>query len=468
MSFSKNNILSAGWLHPVLLVLYFITSVWYDSGRSAWGEIGLTLLITSGVVGLFWLFFALLAGPGARNASIPATLLALVLLNATYLQFSILHESVRFRITFPVVVGILGLLSFYFRKKQLNLGRIHLYFNLVILASGAWLGWKWINFPQHILTIPEVKVARAGEKDVYLLVMDAYAAPHNLKKYWHHGNTAFTDSLKRRGFRVFPHAHSNYNMTQRTLGSMLNLSYLNSLEETRSTEKLLEYIPDNLTTKLFRQQGFRTGWFTLLQEYPGDTRPGTTFLPISYLTYAASRSAAYFVPAVYARIPGAIDEPLEPRFRRLMQRAADFERFVKEPATGRRFGYYHSVFSHPTYVVNARGFDPNIRSVPEMQAYGGTLPFSEQHMLGVVNTILSTGRPSIIVILSDHGYRGIQQIPREEAIREGFENFLCVYETGGVGADWYEAITPVNVWRKVINHEFGSGLPMLEDRYGIR
>lgn len=466
MSFSKNNLLSTGWLHPVLLTFYFIAGVWYDSGKAYWSEMGLTLLLSAGVLGGFWLLFAILAGKNRKQASIPATLMGLLLFNATYLQFSVFHESIRFRVTFLVVLALLAGLSFSLRYVRSRLTRIHLYLNLVILASGAWLGWKWISYPEEILNPPAIQARHAGEKDVYLIIMDAYAASHNLKKYWNYDNTPFTDSLRRKGFRVFSRPHSNYNMTERTLGTMLNISHLNNLEKPRSTPLLMDHIPENVSGKLFRTQGYRIGWFSLFQEYPGDMRPGASFRRVHFLIYAALRSAAYFVPWVYNRMPGVVEEPLGVQFRELAGRAESFRRFVADPAAGKRFGYYHCMYSHPTYLVNAKGFYPGVTNVPEMKAYAGTLPYTERHILGVIDTILKTGRPAVIVLMSDHGYRGLTKLPAEEIIGEGFENFISVYESGETRSDWYEGITPINVWRKVLNHTFGTGLPMLEDKYG--
>ncbi|SDM02521.1 hypothetical protein [Siphonobacter aquaeclarae] len=464
LSFFQNGY----WLHPLLLAIYFLLNVWYDSAKISFTEVVGTFITVVLLLAIIWGILGLLRWKNRRNISLLVTPLAGLLLNAVYVQANLLHEQIRFRTTLGITLFVILMIALRLRKVRELLSNAHTYLVILILGWSLFLGYRWFSYPKEIITPPILEASHAGEKDVYLLVMDAYAATPNLQKYWNHSNKPFLDSLGSRGFHLVKNSHTTYNMTRRVMSTMLNVNYLNSSRDlARSDEVLLPFIPGNASSKLFKAKNYNTCWYSLLQETEDDFRNGVYIFPMSFTHYAAARSAIFYIPFLISKVPGYPVEKPEPKYKRLMKRMADFQTFLKDSSAARQFGYYHSELSHENYVVNKKGFDPDAENRPEMEAYGQTLVYHEGHILELVRNILSRRRPCIILIMSDHGHRWIKNIPRSEADKEGFENFMCVYETGQHYGDWYEGVTPVNAWRIVLNHTFGTALPLLPDHIGI-
>lgn len=456
------------WLHPLLLVIYFILNVWYDAAKLDVSEVALTFLCAGVTVGVIWVCSGLLMKRDFRNATLIATPLGFFFLNAVYVQSHIVFDVIRFRTTLAVVLGLAILIIFFLRKKGSHLPGIHTYLVVLILGWGAWLGVRLCIYPKEVISPPSVELTQKGRKDVYLLVMDAYAATPNLLKYWNHSNASFLKELRAEGFCLLDSPRTTYNMTRRVMSTMFNISYLNYDKDlSRSDEKLLPYIPENLSSRLFKASGYQTGWFSLLQETPDDYREGVYIFPLRFIYYAAARSIVSYFPMIFEKVPGYPVEESRRKYDRLMLREQQFRKFLQDSSSNLQYGYYHSELSHEKYVVNEKGFDSQVDELAEMQAYANTLTYHERHIVDLVKAIKKRNRPSIIFIMSDHGHRWIKGIPFSEAQKEGFENFMCVYETGGQYADWYRGITPVNAWRTVLNHNFGLTLPRLPDKVGI-
>ncbi|MFT4030893.1 MAG: sulfatase-like hydrolase/transferase [Siphonobacter sp.] len=418
-----------------------------------------TLMLTVCIWGSFYF----LTKPNYRNAPILVTILLLVLLNASYIQFSLLKELVKFRITLVIVVLILIRIGWYIRKTNSSFDKINTYFNLVLIVCICWLGWKWISWPKHIIQNVNTEPSKNTKTDVYLLVIDGYASPHNLKKYWHYSNNIFQNFLKKEAFHVVENAHSNYNMTQRTLGSMLNLDYIVNLEEPRSTEYLLKEIPNNKSTQLFKKQNYQIGWFSLLQEYESDYREGTTIIPLSYVQYAVIRSFIFFIPSINDFLFPK-NEPKLIRYKILLKKYDNFLKFIHGNSTKPKFGYYHSFYSHGPFIVDSTGFNMNMPHINPMNAYEKSLRFNENTIMTLIKEIKAANSKAIILVMSDHGYRDLSTIPKKEARKEGFENFMAVYLPDHNYTNWYDGMTPINAWRNVVNAALGTNLPRLPDR----
>lgn len=459
---------NAYWLHPLLFAIYFILNVWYDSAKIDILDVALTCLFVGVILGLIWLLAGILIRGDFRNATLIATPLCFFFLNAVYVQSRIVQDVVRLRTTLIVILGIAFLAIIRLRKNEKYLAILHRYFVLLILGWGLALGYRWMLYPEEIITPPAIESTGKGNKDVYLLVMDKYAATPNLIKYWNHSNEGFRNNLSAEGFHVINHPKTTYNMTRRVMSTMFNLSYLNYEKDLiRSDEKILPYIPGNVSSRLFKASGYQTGWFSLLQETPDDRREGVSIFPLRFIYYALSRSIVAFFPFFHEDVPGYPVETSRQRYDRQMRKAQMFRAFLSDSSQTRQYGYYHSELSHEKYVVNGMGFDPSADGYSEKVAYRNTLTYHEKHILNLVKIIKNRKRPCIILIMSDHGHRWIKDIPLSEARTEGFENFMCVYETGQKYNDWYEGITPVNAWRIVLNHTFGISLPRLPDKTGI-
>ena len=74
-------------------------------------------------------------------------------------------------------------------------------------------------------------------------------------------------------------------------------------------------------------------------------------------------------------------------------------------------------------------------------------------------TVQKAGRPRVVIIQGDHGYRFYTDAKLDAA----FENLNAYYFSDGDYSLLYNGISPVNAFRVVLNKYFGCSLPLLKD-----
>jgi len=84
----------------------------------------------------------------------------------------------------------------------------------------------------------------------------------------------------------------------------------------------------------------------------------------------------------------------------------------------------------------------------------------------MIDQILArSAKPPVIVLIGDHGPRsGMRPDVNAANIPECMSNLTAVYLPGKGNAGLYPGITPVNLFRVVLNDYFSAGLPLLPDR----
>ena len=73
--------------------------------------------------------------------------------------------------------------------------------------------------------------------------------------------------------------------------------------------------------------------------------------------------------------------------------------------------------------------------------------------------VQKAGRPRVIIIQGDHGYRFYTDAKLDAA----FENLNAYYFSDGDYGLLYNGISPVNAFRVVLNKYFGCSLPLVKD-----
>ena len=75
--------------------------------------------------------------------------------------------------------------------------------------------------------------------DIYYFIFDSYTASRFLQEKFGYDNSAIDTALIKKGFRIIPNSHSNYNLTPFSLGSTFHLDYLADTDTTQ--EYYLKY-----------------------------------------------------------------------------------------------------------------------------------------------------------------------------------------------------------------------------------
>jgi hypothetical protein len=299
-----------------------------------------------------------------------------------------------------------------------------------------------------------LKLPVGTSPDLYYIILDAYTSNESLREFWNYDNTPFSSLLESNRFTVVRDAHSNFNYTFLSVASALTMDY------------------PPLVTNMFRK--FCRETFGQAAVPRALQNAGYDFINLSLFDVAGQPnfySYAAFSPGSLAKLlmhdslVGLLWERLHSQSMAEinLRIIAAVEGLAATKANRPRFVYAHLMMPHDPYV-----FDRNGNRVPgnvirdEKTAYFEQLLFVNKVITNLVPTIQRNASvPPIIVVQGDHGFRWLGG---ESGKRESL-TILNAYYLPNSSPDWvYDGITPVNTFRLIFNHYFGTHYEYLPDR----
>ncbi len=327
--------------------------------------------------------------------------------------------------------------------------------------------------------VPGRPISATGP-DIYFILLDGYARADILAKYYGYDNTPFLDGLKSRGFQVSDASRSNFYWTFLSVGSALNLDYVQKLvggpldPVSSDRTELYRLLRDNRAARFLRGRGYR---YVALQSTWGGTASNPfadEFIPCQsgmfgneYLRAVADAS---WLRALQSQASMDIASCHLRNFETLAAQAS---------APGPKFVFAHFVPPHHPYLFDRDGkvlrratisdqFEFQKRLWEDRQSYADQLAFVSARITSVVDRLIADSpRPPAILLVSDHGpnlRRGMRE-PEQRHIR--LANLTAMYLPGAPAGYLPDDATPVNHLRRVFNLYFDTGLPMLPDRYFV-
>lgn len=419
----------AAFLTTLLLVLFFAYGHAYIAIDAQWPDKGYTLWLAVGWGVLFVLFIFWVTRPKLTFVSSAAALntvaLALLIMALTQVNF-----------------GGGG-------------GKVHR------------LGAK--NAPvQEDLVLPQ------NPPDVYFFLLDSYGRSDLLKSAYGFDNSAFDNALKERDFYVASCSQSNYVRTEISLGSSLNMQYLQELDPAFSPDStarkvLWDSLKHSAVRYNFETLGYETVNFASGFDWL-EIRDVDHFMSPPSISSGMSDFEGLFLRttlARYAQDLGWVDPDyilgvgFRDRFKYIFNSMDDIAK-MPQPT----FAYIHVISPHPPFVFDPEGnptYPPDFWNDQRMyppdlyqKGYVNQVQYLNKNILEAVDTILAnSSTPPIIIIQSDHG-PWLQ--PKDKRMR----NLTAVYFPGH-NEVLYSTITPVNIFRLVFNTYFGGKYDILKD-----
>ncbi|MDQ4035369.1 MAG: hypothetical protein M3153_05505 [Chloroflexota bacterium] len=322
--------------------------------------------------------------------------------------------------------------------------------------------------------------------DVYYIVLDRYAGSKALAETYDFDNEPFLTALEDRGFRVARHSHSNYIKTPLSLGSSLNLDYLDTdalkaeADGGDDREPIHRVLRDHLVVPTaLKELGYQyihvSNWWT-----PSATNidADRTFRYEGQDEFSSVLAQTTLLRA-FSEPEAAPTDPWDWRVLREHTLYA-LDRLDEIPAmAGPKFVFGHVLLPHDPYVFNADGSFTGRAQVDQLgqaESYRRQLSYGNARMLELVDRILARSEDAVIMLQSDEGpfparYRANEwafdwRDARDEELEEKF-GILFAMRVPGVDLDaagFHDAITPVNTFRIIFNVRFGTDLPILPDR----
>jgi len=324
--------------------------------------------------------------------------------------------------------------------------------------------------------------------DVYFIILDAYARQDVLKDIYGFDNSKFLDNLESKGFYIADKAIANYVQTGLSLGSSLNLMYLDDLveqigENNLNREPLNLLINQNQITFFLRKKGYKI--IALASTRPETQMKSADVFLSSGTTLNEFHEGLKNTTPLPDMESSDKREEVFSRYRMHTMFTLDKLGKLALEHKGPKFIFAHLGQPHPPFVFGPNGEPVQLESrfndhdgdwlvrpgrltVEQYHKhYVDQLIFLNKKIEFVIDEILkNSSRPPIVIIFGDHGPRSKLnwQSLKKTDVRESF-SILSAYHLPGNGKKLlYPEISPVNSLRVIVNHYFGANLDLLPDR----
>lgn len=358
---------------------------------------------------------------------------------------------------------------------------------LIVVVGAQWgLTLRANQTARFVFPTPVQAVTSAQRPDVYYIILDGYGRADILQTRFGYDNRPFLAALQQRGFQVLTRAHSNYNQTALSLGSSLNLAYLDDFaraigQEVEDWNPLWQTINDNAVFRSARAAGYTTvaiasGFpFTEIPSADRYVQPAevqTEFENVFLNTTPLPRVQRFL------HRPTAVDH----------YRAALLARLDALPSVAAwsepTWTFLHILAPHPPFVFDAVGGPVNddqllrhgdgtvwVRNDAERaayrRAYVAQLQFVNTRVLAMIDEVLArSATPPVIILQGDHGPgSGFHtESLRQTDLDERFSILSAVLIPGATAPVLPDDATPVNTFRYIFRSVLGATLPLEIDR----
>jgi hypothetical protein len=324
--------------------------------------------------------------------------------------------------------------------------------------------------PLQTLHIPE----GATPPDIYYIVTDSFARSDLLNSNLEYDNSWFISDLQKMGFYVADCSQSNYPRTDISLGSSLNMDYLQNLNDkfnpkNQDRTQLWESILNSTVRYELETAGYKTVAFASGFAFTEMTA-ADIYLSPSPIWSAMNEFETLLVrttPARHLEDLGWVDlgQIDGQRYRERTRLVFDsMDRLAHMP--GPKFVFIHLIPPHPLFVFGPDGAptDPSLfmdaNGVYSQEnyysGYRNQAEYISDQLEKAVTTLLTdSSTPPIITIQGDHA----------PWLQRGSDQFkiLNAYYLPGHNNQLYPTISPVNTFRLIFTTYLGADYPLLDD-----
>ena len=475
------------FLLPVFFVLHgFVENFGFIDLKEAVILLVSYLFLTLSIATFSWFFF--------RNWN-RASLIT-VFWMSFFFFFGALHEFLkehspirfvaRYSFLLAAALFILFFLFIFFKKSNKPFQRFSIYLNtLFLIYICIDLGtafWKGSHKNEKLLSVYDF--ARQNKyticdtckkPDIYFLLFDEYGASRSLKELYNYNNS-LDSFLSARKFRVLPNSRSNYNFTPFSMSSVLNMSFIEGIENTQSISaedyancNLL--VRDNEVIKILDAHGYEIVNHSVFDLAGNPSMVDQSFLPLKTKLISDRTLFAHMNKDIgwllITRFPFNL-------FRRnhFMKHKENNEKFYtgliehsKTKKTKPQFVYSHFYMPHAPYFFDKNGVLKDEATIyTEFKtnppaAYLEYVTYTNSTVQKLVTTIQENKPGAVIVLLSDHGFRD-KNVKKKEFF---FQNMNAVYFPDRDYSTLYDSISNVNEFRIILNKLLHQSFPLLKD-----
>jgi len=480
-------------IHPFIFAVFPIIFLFSQNVNVFLEVIILPLLLIVAATFLLWVLIGFLLKNNIKSGLIVS--LGLVLFFSYGHLYNILKESFLRYPIFEMHLILLSVylimfigISTYIIKKERKLNNVTKIINVVavsvIILPLIGIGQFFIIDSYSVMESEDGledsnQIAKLNKfPDIYYIIPDGYAGSKSLQTIYNYDNSNFQNFLIEKGFFVATESYTNYQTTGISIPSTLNMNYINHIyDETKSAntiDKELFYLSrDTTVIKNFKSKGYTT--YAIETGINSWDTPTRNMKNIDYRFCHTSNAldSEFFSELIRTTIINPIQAKLFAKDYRekVLCGFSELSKMANR-SDAPKFVLAHLMIPHSPYVFGPTGEDilPEDLSLNnkgtnlEADLYLGQLEFTNFKMRDVIEKLLDTENPPVIIIQSDHGLRKNNSQGEYIQFLGGFNNFKAYYFPHEGRNIEFETTTPVNSFRILFNLYFDEEHELLEDK----
>ncbi len=486
-------------IHPFLFAVFPVLSLFScNLGKLPFSEIFLPAIILICLASLLCLVLGLIIGD-KKKMGIIVSLFFLLFFSYEYM-FGIICLIID-RITDPAVLSIWGTMFasgvYLTLRTRWNLHSVTVWLNIVAVFSvaipiakiGAYEVFHGATFQDNISADSQIVAPDSAKSvkcpDIYYIILDGYARADILEEVYGYDNSEFLDYLTQKGFYVANKSKANYCRTHLSLASTLNLTYLGDLanrvgEESTDRRPLPQMIKHNTVASFLKQYGYV---FVLFSYYGVDWKNADIYMTPGFRLSDLQNVLISATPLPFLLEQLPTKSLYDLRREEILYILGSLPDVAEMDSPTLVFA--HLIAPHPPFVFGECGepIQPNRQftgaegshfiasggTVEEyIENYRGQLVYVNKKVKETIDRIISTSpEPPIIILQADHGPASSLDWENKNnadlSFKERMSILAAYYLPNNGHKHLYEEITPVNTFRIIFNHYFGTEYELLKD-----
>lgn len=384
---------------------------------------------------------------------------------------------IKYSFLLPLALVVFIIWAVYLKRSKNNFTRLTAYLNwLVLLFLFIDMGILCTKFSNNNSVVaqpqPQLnKCTHCEQPDVYFIVADEYPGKQVLAEIFSFDNSSFESELTRRGFHVIKNTKSNYNWTPYSIASTLHMNYLQLKTNEVNIYDLLvceDEIKASPVIHFFKEAGYRIYNHSIfkLNEKQSLLQPLFLYPRKRLLTSTTFIDRFQKDLGFHFKSNTEIESGKKIYLYNTLKADSLTKSIVAQNVREKKFVYTHLMLPHHPYFFDSTG-KANPSNAWEddhklnKQAFISYLIYSNKKLLELVDSIKTASKhPPVIILISDHGFR---QFSNNTSRDYYFMNLNAVYLPNQNYSAFYEGISNVNMFRLLLNNQFGQQLPLLKD-----
>ena len=322
-------------------------------------------------------------------------------------------------------------------------------------------------------TTSNVSTAKSDMPDIYYIILDEYSSNHALKKFFDYDNLQFLSYLKEKGFFVVSPSYTNYPTTVQSLGSSLNMDYINYLSEEAGIDSKNYHLLNDILSRNKVMEILQMNQYNVIN-MGALWGPNNEFQNVNanLCEFKEFNRDSLMRELQHITMLSYLQEKLVEEGRRdRVLCVFDELPILNQKFSSPKFVFVHVMLPHAPYIFGPNGEDVNpgisLDGKPwdPKKAHIDQLKFANKKIRVLIETLLSQNNNSIMIIQGDTGsaFSGDWDNPSEDLIIERMSNLNAIYFPNGNYEAFSEYITPVNSFRIIFNEFFDANYTLLED-----